>query len=693
MVTKPKYMYVDTETYSDINLMTCGTYKYCEAVEVLTFQYAYDDGEPVVLDFTNGDTLPGEAERYLTDPDVIKVIHNSMFDRNVIYSGMGIDIPVEQIHDTMVQAHLHGLPGALGKLCVILGVPDSEMKLKGGDKLIRMFCTPNPKNYKISRYTRETHPEVWQQFLEYAEWDPIATRAIFKRMPKFNMGIVTDIFSLDQKINDRGYEVDIKLAEQAIDAIRRLKKTLDDEANKLSAGELDSTTKRDKLLQHLETFYGFTPKNLQKATVEALLTNGELHPDVYDLLANRLDSTTSSNAKYRKILQATNSDGRLRGTLQYSGASRTRRWAGRMFQPQNLPRPQFSNETVEQSIGLIKLGCIDFFEPDAGVKIISSCLRGAIVASPRCKLYVSDWSNIEGRDGAWLAGEQWKLDAFRAFDEGSGHDLYKLAYAKSFNVKPESVDKEQRQIGKVQELALQYAGGVGAFVTFASVYGIDLDKLANRVLDNAPSNVVSDAEGFMVWRRDVVGKKALHGLAEDTFIACDTLKRLWRDAHPEIVDTWRGLNDGFIKALRYPNKVFEYKKFKFICQSGWVRIVLPSGASLCYPGAKNTEDGISYMGINQYTRQWERIRTYGGKLFENACQTVARDIMACAMPRAEDAGYNILLTVHDELITEAPDNGQYSEQALSAILSQQPDWCKDMPLAAEGFEDYRYRKD
>lgn len=345
------------------------------------------------------------------------------------------------------------------------------------------------------------------------------------------------------------------------------------------------------------------------------------------------------------------------------------------------------------------------------------------------KLVIADLSNIEGRDQAWLAGESWKLQAFREFDTcksymGSiwidgeaikaghrarqpvmldeddkgepirkGPDLYKLAYGKSFGMDPKDVTKDQRQVGKVQELALGYEGGVGAFVTFATVYNIDLEQLPAKVFDVADPDLVAESRDFLAWTISQKRKTPTMGLSDDAFVACDTLKRAWRRAHPNITNMWADLKATVLAAIDSPGKTFPLRTLKIRRDGAWLRIVLPSGRALCYPSPRIDDGAITYMGMDQYTRKWSRLKTYGGKLFENICQAVARDVMAASMPAIEAHDYEIVLTVHDEVVTEAPDTSAYYADHLASLLAATPDWAPDMPLAAAGFETYRYRKD
>ncbi|WP_236953985.1 hypothetical protein [Hydrogenophaga sp. PBC] len=305
---------------------------------------------------------------------------------------------------------------------------------------------------------------------------------------------------------------------------------------------------------------------------------------------------------------------------------------------------------------------------------------------------MSDLANIEGRDAAWLAGEAWKLRAFEAYDAGTGPDLYKVAYAKAFGIKPEDVDKFMRQIGKVMELMLQYEGGVGAYLTGALTYGIDLEEMAERAYGLLPVDLRTEAEGFLQWTRDQ--KRNTFGLSDRAFIVCDAFKRGWRNGHPAIAGYWKELADTVREAIGHPGVTLTARKLKVRRDGAWLRIGLPSGRALCYPAPEVALDGtISYMGVNQYSRKWQRLKTYGGKLFENVCQAVARDVMAHNMPAIEAAGYQIVLTVHDEVVTEAPDSPEFNADHLGRLLAATPPWARGMPLAAGGFEATRYRKE
>jgi DNA polymerase len=680
-------LFLDTETYCETPIKD-GLHRYAEDVEITLFAYAFDDGPVSVIDMTI-DGLPKAVREALTDPAVTKVIHNSAFDRTVMSHDLLIDIPLEQTHDTMVRALAHGLPGSLGKLCEVMGVPTDQAKDKAGKALIRLFCQPRPKNAKIRRATRHSHPDDWQRFIDYAALDIEAMRVLYRKLPTWNYsGRELDLWRLDQRINERGVAVDTQLAEAAVRAVQQAQLGLGHRCSELTGGEVERASQRDQLIKHLLSEHGVSLPDMQAATLERRLQDPDLPASVRDLLAIRLQATTTSTSKYQALMRGVSSDGRLRGTLQFCGASRTGRWAGRLFQPQNLPRPNLKQSVIDQGVEALKADCADLITENV-MELVSNTIRGCIVAPPGRKLVVADLSNIEGRGAAALAGESWKLQAFRDYDAGTGHDLYVLAYARAFGMDPALVTKTQRQIGKVMELMLQYEGGVGAYLTGAATYGFDVEQMAADAMPLLPPMAREKAEEMLAWRK----RKSLttYGLSDCAFTVCEAFKALWREAHPAISSYWKEIENAALEAICIPGVVVPARSLAFVRQGAWLRMILPSGRSLCYPSARQEDGKITYMGVNQYTRQWDRLHTYGGKLFENACQGWARDVMAANMPAVEAEGFDIVLTVHDELITEAGPDATVED--LCRLLSTPPDWADGVPLAAGGFEALRYRKD
>lgn len=754
----PNKVWLDDETFSPTPI-TNGVHRYAESVEIMIRALALDDGPVIVRDLTPGGTdwlldgdnlLPApfnyadEIDAALHTGDGEVWAHNSHFDRTVERHA-GLDIDLFRWRDTMVQAMAHGLPGKLADLCDALKLPTDQAKDKAGKALIQLFCRPisfrfrkretaleSAAQYQAEkdaaeaawpgRATRETHPDEWRKFLLYAGRDIEAMRAAHKLMPMWNYrGAELDLWHLDQQINDRGVAIDLELAECAVNAVDAAQIGLRERTQEMTNGEVESATKRDALLLHVLAEYGVDLPDMQKATIERRIADPDIPDGLKELLKVRLQASTTSTSKYKTLIKGVSSDNRLRGLLQFCGASRTGRWAGRLFQPQNLPsRGLMPADQVLMGIEALKGGYADLMFQNV-MHLTSSAIRGCLFAPPGRKLVVADLSNIEGRVLAWLAGESWKIKAFAAYDAGTGPDLYKLAYGKSFGIRPEDVTKDQRQVGKVQELALGYEGGVGAFLTFAAAYGIDLEEMAERAHRAIPGNVMGQAKIMLEWHRKRTKKcpAAGFGLSERAWLVCESFKLGWRAAHPNVVQLWRDLDANVRAAIQNPGNTFSVGALKIRKDGAWLRIVLPSGRAVCYPGAalvpekkqkgtpreaidieemEKVEDTggktvISYMGINQYSRKWERLETYSGKLAENCIQAIARDVMAANMPECEARGYEIVLTVHDEIISETPDEDTYSAEGLAGIMATVPDWAPGMPLAAAGFEAYRYKKE
>jgi DNA polymerase len=709
-------LWFDCETYSECDLKAHGTHRYAEhpSTEITVAQWALDDDEPTVEDLSRYKGCSMALMDMLESPNVTVIAHNSAFDRTLLRHCWDVDIPVERWQDTMIQAMAHGLPGSLDKIGQIVGLEADQAKDKRGRDLIQLFCKPRAKNSTLRRATRETHPREWAEFLEYSRQDIVAMRAISQRLPTWNYRSghpELGLWHLDQHINDRGVAVDRDLALAAIGAVATEQKRLKAEVIDETDGQVSSASKRDQLLQHIIDAYGIELPDMKADTLRRRLDDPDLPAGVRLLLSIRLEATKTSTAKYAALVKATSADGRLRNTLQFAGALRTTRWAGRIFQPQNLPRPShgFDGEAQDAGIEALKAGAADLVH-DSVMQLTADCIRGCIVAPPGKKLVISDLSNIEGRGLAYLAGERWKIKAFAEFDtfklddsgqripDGKGDylrmgaDLYKLAYARSFNVDAKDGSKSQRQIGKVQELGLGYEGGVAAFLTFAVVYAMDLADLAKAVWATASSQALEDAQGVWSWAKK--NERTL-GLSNEVYVACEILKKAWREAHPCTVALWKAAGESVRAAINNPGETFPIgQHLKARRDGAWLRIRLPSGRYLCYLNPEVDDAGqISYMGVNQYTRKWDRLKTYGGKLIENATQAFARDILAYNMPAIERAGYSIVLSVHDELLTETPDTDDYTVETLSAMMATAPSWAQGIPLAAAGFETTRYRKE
>lgn len=721
------YLFLDFETFSEADLKKVGSYAYAEhpTTEVLICTYAFNDQPVQVWDCTDGSDMPGDlyrALRRLVKPNsrVKMVWHNgSMFDRLVMKHCWGFDIPVSNTIDTMIWAFRHALPGSLDALCEVLGVSADNAKDKRGKALIQRFSKPTPKNYKIRRYTAETHPDEWALFIKYAVSDITAMREVFHKLPRWGNSEFEDrVLELDQLINDRGFKVDVALAEAAIEAVEKHKAQLQEEAKRKYGGSL---TGKDFLPILHELAPAHHIHNAQKSTLNDLLADDDLPDDARMIIEMRLGAASTASTKYNPLLLGRSSDDRRRGCIQYGGAKRTLRWAGKGFQPQNLARGYYHDDELDKGISaLLKGRAHRRFDV---AKLTASTVRSCIIPEVGHKFVVADYSNVEGRGLAWLAGEDDLIEVFV-----NGVDVYKKLASTVFNVAYEAVTKDQRQIAKAMVLGLGYAGGVGAFVTFAKNLGLDLNDMTNTLDGTFPDHIwAATARGYE-WARIQEAKRPprpgekddrpSYILDKKVWRTCDALKRMYREANPAIVQFWRDIEDAAMAAIRNPGKEFtagprgvKFSRNVETDNNGnkvagwWLRMTLPSGRVMSYPGvglsvSKETdEDGkvstnvrIKYQGENQLTRQWGFQYTYSGKLVENCTQALCRDLLANALLNVEANGYPIVLHVHDEIICETPDSPEYNVAELERLMCELPDWAKGFPLVAEGQELKRYAK-
>lgn len=757
-------LFLDTETFSGVDLKKVGAYAYAEhpTTEIMICTYAIDEGRVQTWDCTESPTMPRELRKALRRVSrkkaKIVMANGLLFDRLVIREKWGIDLPVCQIEDTMIMAFRHALPGSLDMQCQVLGVDAEHAKDKAGKALIKRFCKPTPKTYKIRRYTRETHPEEWAKFLRYAALDIIAMREVYWRIPDWgNTPKEDEILLIDQLINDRGFYVDVDLARAAIKAVQAHKEELKEEAWERFGGKL---TGNDFLPALRDLAPAFTIHNAQKSTLNDLLEDPDFPDEGKALIEMRLGASSTASTKYNPLVNGLSADGRRRGCLQYGGAKRTLRWAGKGFQPQNLARGEYSDDhegKIKRREGesdvafwvrshMLTNGINSLLRGTAHwaydiSKLTASTVRGCIIPAKGKKFVVADYSNVEGRGLAWIAGEKTALMVFRA-----GRDIYCETAGKMFGLDQEYIKanrKDLRQIGKACELGLGYGGGVAAFLQFAKNLGLDLYAMADVMKGTFPDHIWAAAKrGYEYARINEAkrppkpGKKderPTYILPKNVWLTCDAIKRMWREAHPKTVAFWAELEDAVLCAIRNPGKAYwaganvrpDGKKALKIVRTKakhdptfdeerddpnaagwWLKIELPSGRIMSYPGIalsvttevdedtgkKRTSTRIKYQGENQTTRQWGFQYTYGGKLTENIVQALCRDILAWSMPGVEAAGYEVVLSVHDELITEVPDTDDYTTEELCALMCDLPVWAKGFPLAAEGDIMYRYRK-
>lgn len=723
-------LFKDTETFSEADLKKVGAYRYSEdpSTEIMIATYAFNDEPVEAYDATNGRNIPRELRRCLAGLEKpnygLKLVgHNFLqFDRLVIDRCWGYKIHPTNIIDTMILAYRHALPGSLAALCEVLGVSADNAKDKRGKALIQRFSKPTPKNYKIRRYTAETHPDEWALFIKYAVSDITAMREVFHKLPRWGNSEFEDrVLELDQLINDRGFKVDVALAEAAIEAVEKHKSQLQEEAQRKYGGSL---TGKDFLPILRELAPAHRIHNAQKSTLNDLLADDDLPDDARTIIEMRLGAASTASTKYNPLLLGRSSDDRRRGCIQYGGAKRTLRFAGKGFQPQNLARGYYHDEELDKGISALLKGRAHRRFDIA--KLTASTVRSCIIPEAGHKFVVADYSNVEGRGLAWLAGEETALDTFRA-----GLDIYCVTAGKMFGMEPDYIKKERkdlRQIGKACELGLGYAGGVGAFVQFAKNLGLDLVDMAKTMDGTFPDHIWAATASGYEWARIQEAKRPprpgekddrpSYILDKKVWRTCDAIKRMWRESHPETVAFWRDIEDAAMAAIRNPGKEFtagprgvKFSRNVETDNNGnkvagwWLRMTLPSGRVMSYPGvglsvSKETdEDGkvstnvrIKYQGESQLTRQWGFQYTYSGKLVENCTQALCRDLLANALLNVEANGYPIVLHVHDEIICETPDLPEYNVAELERLMCKLPEWAEGFPLVAEGAELKRYAK-
>ena len=642
---------IDIETYSSYDLTKTGVHRYVEApdFDVLMVAVQSEDGAAFTLDLDDEEELD-ELKAALTDPTITKVAWNAAFERTCLAKWLGIELPPEQWRCTMAQAAYNSYPLSLDACAKALG---GEQKDKAGSALIRYFslpCKPTKANGMRTRNLPEHDPEKWEAFKRYCAQDVATERDIATKM----VPLPDDeqaLWCLDQRINDRGILVDRELVRQAIDLSNANTCRLMEEATRLTG--LDNPNSAAQIKAYLEA-EGMEVATLRKSDLPELLKNAPTDT-VTRLLQIRSELAKTSVKKYEAMAACVCDDGRVRGLLQYYGANRTGRWAGRLIQVQNLPKNTMDGLDIARSAVLDgdadTMGML-FNEPLP--VILSQLIRTAFIAPDGHTFIVADFSAIEARVLAWLAGEQWRLDVFATHGK-----IYEASAAQMFKVPLESIGKGSplRQKGKVAELALGYQGGANALIAMGA-----LDM----------------------------------GISEEELPA---IVSAWRRANRRIVDLWTDVEDAAryeIEGLTHP----PVSDLRFLYKGGTLIITLPSGRQLFYPNARITPgkfgDQITYDGMDQTTKQWGRQSTYGGKLVENITQAVARDLLAHAMCRLTDRGVDIVAHIHDEVISEWEDTGWPVNDALEAvcdIMATGPAWAKGLPLRADGYITKYYKKD
>lgn len=643
---------IDIETYSSNDLKSCGVYKYVEAPDftILLFAYSVDRGPVTCCDFAQGETLPENVVEALRDPGVVKTAFNAAFERVCIshYFGWPLMDPA-QWRCTMVRAARMGLPLSLGQCGEVLRLADGKMK--EGAALIRYFSVPN----RGKRHLPADAPDRWEVFKKYCIRDVEVEQAILAKVCRLEIpAFDEELYTVDQRINDRGVMIDAQMVANAARFDDDYKAELLKEAQQISGMENPNSPAQIKQYIHQAT--GLPIQSLNKKDLDDIEKQLTYWPKPRRVLEIRREMGKTSNKKYPAMLQCVCQDGRIHGLLQFCGAARTGRWAGRLVQVQNLPQNHLQD--LDYARQLVKAGDLADFELNYSnpTQVLSELIRTAFIAKPGCTFHVCDFSAIEARVIAWIAGENWVLDVFR-----KGGDIYCATASQMFGVPVEKhgANAELRQKGKIAVLALGYGGGIGA-------------------LENMGGSKMGLTERE---EKEIIQK--------------------WRDANQRIVKFWATVEAAAMKALKTGESTTIHRGIEVAKRWGMLTITLPSGRIVCYPRARiGTEYGdswrgdheiIEYEGLNQTTKKWEAIRTYGGKLTENIVQSVARDILGIVILRAEAAGLKIVFHIHDEIIVEA-EPGQTLED-VTAIFSQPIDWCKDLPLKGAGYTTPYYLKD
>ena len=649
-------LYIDIETYSSVDIGDCGAYKYVASpdFEILIVGYAFNDEDVEIVDLAMGEELPDRFVKALMSPNVIKHAHNAVFER-LSFKRVGYNVEAKNWRCTMVKAAYCGLPLALKMVSEVLDLKDK--KLDTGTMLIKYFscpCKPTKINGGRTRNYPEHAPEKWELYKEYNKHDVLSEREIDHILSQYEIPqIELDIYALDQKINDQGIMVDLQMAQNAITIDTEASTRLEQEVKELTG--LSNPNSGAQMRQWLTEQTGDEITSLAKPVMPDLLDKYKDNALVYRILTLRNMLSKTSVKKYYAMINCATSDSRVRGTFQFYGANRTGRWAGRLLQLQNLSKNHLDDiDTPRELIRANDLETLDMLYDDIP-DLLSQLVRTGIVAPEGKMLSVADFSAIEARVISWLADEQWRLDVFH----GDGK-IYEATGSKMFGVPIKAITKgsELRQKSKISELALGYGGAVNA-----------MRRMGGERMG------LSDAEMM-------------------------SLTRKWRQANPKIVELWTELEESAIEAIRYHRPVTATcKNLVFDCDDNCMTIKLPSGRKLFYRNAylsdsKKSTYGIRYKGLNQVTKQWETIETYGGKLTENVIQAIARDLLAYSMLQLDKAGYTITMHIHDEVIAEVDAaNAQAEYERMAEIMGQAPDWASDLPLRAEGYITPYYKKD
>ena len=643
-----KQLSIDIETFSPEPLAKCGVYRYCQApeFEVLLFGYSVDSGPVRVVDLTAGECIPADVLAALTDPAVSKWAFNAQFERVCLSRYLGYPVGQYLAPDswycTMVWSATLGLPLSLEGAGAVLGL--EKQKLKEGKDLVRYFCTPaKARDGSIFRHLPTDAPEKWAAFKAYNLRDVETEMSIQQRLSRFPVSQEEwENYHLDQRINDRGILLDRTLVTQAIRCDERFKRTHLEQARSVTG--LENPNSPAQLKAWLAE-KGVEAESLSKASVLELLSHAE--GEVELALSLRQELAKSSVKKYTAMESVVCPDNRARGLIQFYGANRTGRFAGRLIQVQNLPQNHLPD--LKQARTLVRDGSFDAVELlyDSVPLVLSELIRTAFIPKPGCRFFVADFSAIEARVIAWIAGEQWRQEVF-----AQGGDIYCASASQMFHVPvvKHGVNGHLRQKGKIAELALGYGGSVGALKSMGALE---------------------------------------MGLAEEEL---QPLVDAWRTSNPMITQFWWDVDRAVKECvkMRIPT---ETHGLRFDYRSAMLFITLPSGRRLAYVKPRIGEnqfggESVTYMGVSG-TKKWERLESYGPKFVENIVQGTARDILCYAMRTLRNCA--IVAHVHDEIIIEA--DRRISLSAVCEQMGRTPPWAKGLKLRADGYECEFYQKD
>ena len=655
-----RVMGIDIETYSSVDLAKAGVYAYTEApdFDILLIGYKYDDEDEVHVIDTLAVDRDFDEELYefrqaLTDPSIVKTAFNANFERTCLAKWTGAAMPPEEWRCTMIKALTMGLPGNLADAGMALGLPEDKLKDPQGKALIQFFskpCKPTRTNGQRTRNLPAHDPEKWKLFIAYNRQDVVTEQEILKRLAVYKIPDAEQaLWSLDQHMNDNGVKLDIPMVEKIVEYDTQRRQELQEEAQTITG--LSNPNSLAQLKKWLASQGGEMASVTKDTIAEALA--GDLPENVRRMLEIRTALGKTSVAKYSTMLTAVCQDHRLRGILQFYGANRSGRWAGRLVQTHNLAKNSLPDLDLARE--LAAAGDFDTMQTLFGETafVFSELIRTAFIPSDGCRFVVSDFAAIEARVISWISGEEWRLEAFRA-----GKDIYCETASQMYKVPvvKHGENGHLRQKGKVAELACGYQGGIGAMKR--------MDK--GGTIPEEELQAVVDA---------------------------------WRAANPKIPKLWRTCELAAKTAIEEHRTVRIAHGIAFSYINGNLFIKLPSGRKLCYWDTRlkldprDGRDHIVYMGVNQETKQWGETETYGGKLVENIVQATARDCLAVAMTRVSELGYKIVMHVHDEMIVDVPNEDTKAPAVINDIMGQPIDWAPGLPLKGDTYETPFYKKD